>query len=86
MPPVVVMCSGSWSPCYKVCEHLLDETSSEWILVPLAPGDIREIAGDYVCPKCFKRGVSVDDLFSVCMHCTRALRAELDPKYVTFEL
>lgn len=68
----------SYAPWHIVCIHLIEGTSDEWTLIPLAEDDPREVEGDWLCAECAEEhdaGIrSIDKIKAVCMHCVRKLR------------
>lgn len=87
----LIQCGGhGLVPWHIVCNHLIEGTSNDWVLVPLADDDGRDVEGDYLCPECDKEHMrdelDIAKLQAVCMHCVRRLRAAMDPKYVVLDL
>lgn len=71
--PLIQCGDHSYAPGVIVCRHLFDGESNTWC--PVDSGE-PEVDYDWLCPKCFEQFpfVDVDDLLSVCMHCTRSLK------------
>jgi hypothetical protein len=71
----LVLCGDhQWAPASVVCVHLARGESREWIKVLGVPG----CDDDWLCPACWDRidEIGVDDVVTLCMHCSRQLREE----------
>lgn len=64
------------SPFHIVCDHLLNDYSTDWTAVEVNDG--REVESDWVCPHCERAHRSgndpIENLRVICMHCLRAHR------------
>lgn len=85
MPNIELIQCGDhkWAPWSIVCTHLCTGQSREWVPVE---SSFKEVDYDWVCPECdaiMQAGGEppLEVLHVVCIHCVRALRARLDPKF-----
>ena len=87
--PLLIECGDhKMAPYSFLCGHLITGQSRHWCFVGVDDG--REVAGDWICPKCFglyRAGkLSGDELRPVCMHCVKSIIANLPPTHSTGKL